>query len=169
MALITNLLASRLRPVFKWWQVCALVVVAHCAAAAQTQAPALLVQPNTNRAVALESITNRREPFSPTSSVQFGSDSRTRIAVFALNAQLNTGEGISAFAADVQDGSGRFYPLVSRKRSLVAGSIRDHDARAASQRWAVERRRCFTADQFARFAEQSRAGWYRFYRWRTAG
>src|SRR5687768_2447640 len=111
MALITNSLAWRLRTAFKWFQVCALVVAAHCGAAAQTQAPVLLVQPNTNRAVALESVTNRREPFSPTSSVKFGSDSRTRIVVFAWNAQLNSGEGLSAFAADVQDGSGRFYPL----------------------------------------------------------
>src|ERR1051326_1549447 len=102
MALITNLLALRLLPAFRWFQVCALVVVAHCAAAAQTQAPVLLVQPNTNRAIALESITYRREPFSPTASIQFGSDSRTRIAIFARNAQLNSGESLGVFAADVQ-------------------------------------------------------------------
>lgn len=100
----------RLNIAFRLLQVCALVFAFHAAVAAQT-APVLLVQPNTNRAVALESVTYKKEPFSPTSSIQFGSDARTRIAVFARNAQLAAGESASAFSADVQDASGRFYPL----------------------------------------------------------
>src|SRR5688572_937058 len=90
--------------------VCGLFLFFQMAAVAQT-APVLITQPNTTRAVALESITQRREPFQPTSPTPFGSDARTRIVVFAWNAQLNSGEGISAYSSDVQDAWGRFYPL----------------------------------------------------------
>jgi len=82
----------------------------------------LLVQPNTNRAVALESVTNKKEPFSPATSIQFGSDSRTRIAIFAWNAQLAAGESASAFSADVQDASGRIYPLTVENAVSLPGA-----------------------------------------------
>jgi hypothetical protein len=103
-----NFQAGQLRLAFKFLLLCAWLVAVHYTAAAQ--APVLLTQPGTNRAVALESVTNRKEPFNSISSVQFGSDARTRIVIFAWNAQLKSGEGVSAFAADVQDASGRFYP-----------------------------------------------------------
>src|SRR5215204_2719930 len=111
MALIKKYPASPLclRQALKFLQLCALIVVVHSIARAQT-APVLIVQPNTTRGVALESVTHQKEPFAPTSLFRFGSDSRTRIVIFAWNAQLKSGEGVSAFAADVQDASGRFYP-----------------------------------------------------------
>jgi hypothetical protein len=45
--------------------VCGLFIFFQMAAAAQT-APVVITQPNTTRAVALESINQRREPFKPT-------------------------------------------------------------------------------------------------------
>lgn len=98
--------ASNLLPLW------ALIVFVCASAAAQTQPPVLLTQGATTRALALESVTNKREPFSLTSSVRFSTDGRTRLAVFARNVKLAAGEGPSAVSADVQDASGRFYPLV---------------------------------------------------------
>ena len=86
----------------------------------QTQAPVLLTQTGSTRAIALESVTNKREPFSVNSSVAFG-DSRARIVVFAWNAQLAAGEGVGAFTADVQDGAGRFYPLAVESAVSLPG------------------------------------------------
>jgi endonuclease/exonuclease/phosphatase family metal-dependent hydrolase len=97
-------------------------VAVHSVVIAQTEAPVLLVQPNTTRAIALESVTNKKEPFSPTLSIQFGSDPRNRIAVFARNAQLAPGEAVSAFTSDVQDVSGRFYPLLVENAIPLEGA-----------------------------------------------
>src|ERR1700737_4390603 len=45
----------------------------------------LLTQSGSNRGLALESITQRTEPFAPTSETPFGPDNRTRIILFASN------------------------------------------------------------------------------------
>jgi len=76
---------------------------------AQTNEPVLLTAPATSRAIALEAITNKAEPFSSLSTVLFGSDARTRIAIFARNTQLADGESVSAISASVEDGAGRTY------------------------------------------------------------
>src|SRR6476660_2331538 len=90
------------RYAFQWLSVCALLLAFYSLAAAQT-GPVLIAQPLDNRAIALESITHQSEPCALTSAFQFGPDARTRIAVFALNAQLNANETASAFTADMQD------------------------------------------------------------------
>jgi uncharacterized protein (DUF1800 family) len=51
------------------------------------------------------------EPFQPDASVNFSTDTRTRIAIFAMGLDLLPGEGANAFTADVQDASGKLYPL----------------------------------------------------------
>ena len=76
-----------------------------------SQAQDPVTNPTGTRAVALESVTLKPEPFPLTSSVQYSPDSRTRICVFAMNLQLLAGEGANAFTADVQDASGKLYPL----------------------------------------------------------
>ena len=43
--------------------------------------------------------------------VKFGSDSITRIMLFAMNLQLQTGETASAVTADAEDASHTIYPL----------------------------------------------------------
>lgn len=100
-------------------RLCAVIIALH--GVAKAQAPVLLSQAGTTRAIALESVSHKREPFSLTSSVPFGSDSRTRINVFAWNATLKAGEGASAFTADVQDASGRFYPLTVENVVVLPG------------------------------------------------
>jgi uncharacterized protein (DUF1800 family) len=75
------------------------------------QAPTLLSQINNTRAIALESISLKAEPFSPTTPVPFSTDNRTRIAIFARSVQLLAGEGANAFTCDAQDVNGKRYPL----------------------------------------------------------
>ena len=79
--------------------------------AATNKKPVLLSQAASTRAIALESVTFRAEPFSPTASPAFSSDTRTRICIFAMNLELLAGEGANAFTSDVQDASGKLYPL----------------------------------------------------------
>src|SRR5690349_16402585 len=80
-------------------------------AAATNKQPVLLSQDTSTRAIALESVTFRSEPFQPTTSPAFSSDTRTRICIFAMSLELLQGEGANAFTSDVQDASGKVYPL----------------------------------------------------------
>jgi uncharacterized protein (DUF1800 family) len=81
------------------------------ARAATNKQPVLISQATNTRAVALESVTFRAEPFSTTQNPAFSSDIRTRICIFAMNLELLTGEGANAFTSDVQDATGKIYPL----------------------------------------------------------
>src|SRR2546421_5626820 len=80
-------------------------------AAATNQSPILISDSASTRAIALESVTLKGEPFTPTATVKFSSDTRTRICIFAMNLELLPGEGASAFSADVQDATGKLYSL----------------------------------------------------------
>src|SRR5690242_618601 len=80
-------------------------------AAATNKKPVLLSQDTSTRAVALESVTFRAEPFSTTISPAFSSDTRTRICIFAMDLELLAGEGANAFTSDVQDAAGKIYSL----------------------------------------------------------
>jgi uncharacterized protein (DUF1800 family) len=80
------------------------------------KAPTLLSQTTeagvgTTRAIALESVTLKGEPFPLTSSVKFSSDPRTRVCIFATGLQLLPGEGANAFSAEAEDSTGVRYPL----------------------------------------------------------
>lgn len=80
--------------------------------AASPKAPTLLSQSDTStRAIALESVTFKGEPFPLTSSVQFSSDPRTRVCIFATGLELLTGEGLNAFSAEAEDSTGSRYTL----------------------------------------------------------
>src|ERR1043166_3261096 len=61
-------------------------------AGAQSSSPILISQADSTRAIAFDSVTRRREPFNTTAEIQFGSDSATRIMLFAMNLQLQPGE-----------------------------------------------------------------------------
>lgn len=65
---------------------------------AQTR-PVLISHADSTRAIAFDSVTRRREPFNTTAEISFGSDSATRIMLFAMNLQPN--EFPSADAEDV--------------------------------------------------------------------
>jgi uncharacterized protein GlcG (DUF336 family) len=79
---------------------------------AQSASPVLVSEVGSTRAVALESVTRLREPFSPTSPVKFGADARTRVMLFAMNLHLAADEDISSVTADAEDAAHHVYPLV---------------------------------------------------------
>lgn len=88
-----------------------LLVCVTAATAATNKKPILVSQATNTRAVAFESVTMKAEPFSPTATVAFSSDTRTRVCIFAMDLELLTGEGANAFTSDVQDATGKIYPL----------------------------------------------------------
>jgi uncharacterized protein GlcG (DUF336 family) len=80
-------------------------------ASAQSSRPVLFSDALSTRGVVVDSVTNKREPFSPTAVVSFAADKCTRIMLIAGNLQLATGEGIEAVTADAEDESNRIYSL----------------------------------------------------------
>jgi uncharacterized protein (DUF1800 family) len=82
-------------------------------AVAASPAPSVFsVSSASTRAVALESVSMRSEPFSLSSEGNFSpADPRTRITLFGTNFDFLQGEGANALTADAQDGSGNLYLL----------------------------------------------------------
>jgi uncharacterized protein GlcG (DUF336 family) len=76
-----------------------------------TRKPVLVSEETSTRAVAVDSVTQQREPFAPTSPVEWGADNRTRILLFVMNLSLEPGDGPSALTAEAEDGAHRIYPL----------------------------------------------------------
>jgi hypothetical protein len=73
--------------------------------------PALLTIENSQRAIALESVTFATSPFSLISKSTLGSTSHTRIIVFAMNIDLQLGESPSAITAQAEDSQHRVFAL----------------------------------------------------------
>jgi hypothetical protein len=71
-----------------------------------TAVPRLLTEENTDRAVALESVTLLRGPFSYAGRSQLNSDAPTRVMLFASDVEL--GQAVTAQAEDAQH---KTYPL----------------------------------------------------------
>src|ERR1043165_8293114 len=97
---------------------CALAVGLVCAASVQVAAassppPSVFsISGSSTRAVVLESVSMRGEPFSLNSEGNFSpADPRTRITLFGTNFDFLQGESATALTADAQDGSGNLYPL----------------------------------------------------------
>lgn len=128
--MLTNLLRCAPKHVLRL--VSLFVLIASCAGVSLThaanQAPVLVSAASSTRAIALESVTLKGEPFPLTSTVKFSTDTRTRICIFAMNLELlgaygSTGgaEGANAFTADAQDAAGKRYPLRVEHASTVPG------------------------------------------------
>lgn len=114
----------RLVSLFVLTAICAGVSLTHAA----NQAPVLISDTSSTRAIALESVTLKAEPFPLTSTVKFSPDTRTRICIFAMNLELlgaygtSAGsEGTNAFTADAEDAAGKRYPLRVEHASTVPG------------------------------------------------
>ena len=74
--------------------------------------PALLVEQNTGRAVAVDSVSLLKEPFSVTSEQNFFAlNRRTRLTLFGYNLELKNGEDVSAITAQAEDSQHRIYAL----------------------------------------------------------
>src|SRR5881398_1342152 len=97
--------------------VCAGLAAFICGAAntsGATQSSPLLfsVSATSTRAIVLESVSMRAEPFSLNSERNFSpNDDRTRITLFCMNLDLLAGEGANALTADAEDGAHAHYPL----------------------------------------------------------
>src|SRR5215831_7892722 len=81
-------------------------------AAPSTGPSVFSVSASSTRAVVLESVSMRSEPFSLSSEGNFSpADPRTRITLFGTNFDFLQGEPGTALTADAQDASGSVYPL----------------------------------------------------------
>lgn len=78
---------------------------------AQTPRPVLFSEPQSTRAIAVESVTKTREPFTTIARIPFAADNKTRIVLFAGNLVLAPNEGSNAVTADAEDASHNVYPL----------------------------------------------------------
>ena len=90
---------------------------------AAVSAPVLLTRPNSTRAIAVESVSQKAEPFSPAQTLNFSvnGDLRTRVMLFASNLSLAPGENAAAVTADAEDGSHTHYPLIVESVPAVPG------------------------------------------------
>lgn len=77
-----------------------------------TPAPVLLIDENTNRGVALDSVNWLRDPFPITTIYNFSADGHTRVMLFAMNVELQAGENVSIVTAEAEDAQQTVYPLI---------------------------------------------------------
>jgi len=105
---------SHLRPIV-FWTACVLLTF-FCLTrfgdvSAQLPGPILISREDSTRAIAYDSVTHQREPFTATAPIKFGSDPATRIMVFAMNLTLQPNEAITAVTADAEDANHNVLPL----------------------------------------------------------
>jgi hypothetical protein len=74
-------------------------------------APRLLTEENSDRALALDSVTMARDPFALLQGNYFSQDQRKRLMLLAANLDLLPGETISAVSAHAEDAQHNVYPL----------------------------------------------------------
>jgi glucose/arabinose dehydrogenase len=75
------------------------------------QAPVIVTEPNSDSAVALDSVWMVRDPFPLTTPFNLSADGRTRVMLFVLNLDLQPGETASAITARAEDGASNVFPL----------------------------------------------------------
>ena len=80
-------------------------------AQAPAPAPTLLTEENSARAIALDSVTQVRDPLSVVALNNLSQDRRTRLALFGINVDLSSGENASAVTATARDSRSRSYSL----------------------------------------------------------
>ena len=85
-------------------------------------APIIITAPDSTRAIALESVTFRQEPFSLLMPVPFSTDMRNRIVFFVRNLDLQAGEGADALTMDAEDAQNRHYDLDVESVTPVPGN-----------------------------------------------
>ena len=90
---------------------------------AQQTSPVLISHEDSTRAIAFDSVTHRREPFTTTAQISFGSDSATRIMLFAMNLQLQPGETATAVTAEAEDADHTFYSLTVEQVGPVPDNL----------------------------------------------
>lgn len=78
---------------------------------AQAAGPVLISHEDSTRAIAFESVTQQREPFSPGATVSFATDNQTRIMLFAMNLSLQSGDSVSSISVEAEDFAHQVYDL----------------------------------------------------------
>src|SRR6266478_3580554 len=78
---------------------------------AQSTRPILFSREDSTRAIAIDSVTNTREPFSVFAPVTFGTEPSTRVMLFAGNLYLQAGEANDVVTADAEDEAHHIFPL----------------------------------------------------------
>ena len=71
----------------------------------------LISQETSTRGIAIDSITQTREPFALISPVSWGNDNRTRLMLFAMGLSLQPDETAAAVTANAEDGAHNRYSL----------------------------------------------------------
>src|SRR6185295_13094997 len=74
---------------------------------AQSGKVTLISQETSTRAIAVDSVSLKREPFDATSEVAWGNDNRARVMLFAMGLAAST--PVDAVTADAEDGSHQIY------------------------------------------------------------
>ncbi len=75
------------------------------------QIPILLTREDSQKALALDSVTFASEPFAVTNEHNFSADQRTRVILFAMNVDLGPGETTSVIEAQAEVSGGQTFPL----------------------------------------------------------
>jgi uncharacterized delta-60 repeat protein len=88
---------------------------------ASTNAPVLQTEANTDDALALDSVTFVRVPFSVNNEHNFSADGRTRIVLLATNLTLASGENSSAVTVQAQASGGAIHQLAVEHVGQVPG------------------------------------------------
>lgn len=83
--------------------------------------PKILTEEGTGRAIALDSVTWLREPFSIMMPYNFGSDMHTRVMLFATDVDLSSAENTSVVTAQAEDSHNKIYPLAVEFVGKVPG------------------------------------------------
>jgi len=84
-------------------------------------APVLLLEENSARAVALDLVTQTRDPFSLTSQFNLSSDLRRRISLFVWHLGLAPGDTASDLTVVAEDDQGGIYTLVVEQAMPLSG------------------------------------------------
>ncbi len=77
--------------------------------ATPSNTPVLLTEEGSDRALALDSVTLKRDPFSVLNTYNFSADQRTRVMLLVANVDLLPGDGPSIVTVQAEDGLGHTY------------------------------------------------------------
>jgi beta-glucanase (GH16 family) len=79
--------------------------------ATPSNVPVVFTDEGANRALALDSVTFKRDPFSVRNFSNFSADHTTRVMLLSANLDLQPGDGPSIVTVQVDNGNGSPYPL----------------------------------------------------------
>lgn len=85
------------------------------------EAPVLLMEENTNHVIALDSVTQVRDPFPLATVRNFSADQHTRVSLFVWRLGLLPGDTIANVVVKADDGQGTIYTLTVEAMAPVTG------------------------------------------------